>query len=111
MRTSTTILTTIALGAALAMGSATASMARGHDTGDRDHAGSFGQDHGFGGDHGYGETLPFIVNNGTWTTDHRVRVDRSVVGEHGFSVRRHNGHRYLDGLLGFDPFFGSPDAY
>ena len=96
MKNSTAILATIALGAALATGSATASMARGgmsgHGGGMSDHGGSMGGGHTGG--------IPSIMNQGNGSDG-----GRSVGGSRAFDHGRHFG-----GFRGRDDanaFFGS----
>jgi hypothetical protein len=82
MKNSTAILATVALGAVLAIGSATASMARGGMGG---HGGGGMSSHGggaFSGDHGGG--TPSIMNHGSGSNG-----GRSVSGNHGFGHGRH----------------------
>lgn len=85
MKNSTAILATIALGAALAVGSATASMARGGMGG-----------HGDGGHEGSGN--PSFMTNGSGFDGNR--------GNHGFSHGRHSDLRENDdanAFFGFGP--------
>ena len=94
MRNSTAILATVALGAVLAIGSATASMAR--DAGNGDHGRGFGgepsSNSAFAGDHAYGATIPFMANNGA-----------SLSSDHGFSFRHgFGGRRHVGGFRGRD---------
>ena len=103
MKNSTAILATIALGAALAVGSATASMARGGGMGGHGGSGMGGHDGGgFSGEHD-GGGIPSIMNHGTGSYG-----GRSVGGNHGFGHGRHYGRfRGRDdahAFFGFDPF-------
>ena len=96
MKNSTTILATIALGAALAVGSATASMARGGMGG---HGGE-----GFGGGHqGSGSGTQSFMTNGSGSDG-----GRSEGGNHGSSHGRHfsglRGNDDANAFFGFGPF-------
>ncbi|UVK41256.1 hypothetical protein LHFGNBLO_002835 [Mesorhizobium sp. AR10] len=102
MKNSTAILATIVLGAALAVGSATASMARGGMGG---HGGGGMTSHGasaFSGGHGGGGT-PSIMNRGNGSDG-----GRSVSGNHGFDHGRRSGgfrrHDNANAFFGFGPF-------
>ena len=91
MRNSTAILATVALGAVLAIGSATASVAR-----DAGHGRGFGgegsSNSASAGDHAYGATIPFMANNGA-----------SLSSDHGFSFRHgFGGERHVGGFRGRD---------
>jgi len=92
MKNSTTILATIALGAALAVGSATASMARGGMGG-----------HSDGGHEGSGSGSQSFMTNGNGSDG-----GRSEGGNHGFSHGRHfsglRGNDDANALFGFGPF-------
>ena len=92
MKNSTAILATIALGAALAVGSASASMARGGMGG---HGGGMGGGHGGSG--------ASIMNHGSGSDG-----DRSAGGNHGFGHGRHFGgfrrHDDANAFFGFSPF-------
>lgn len=107
MRNSTNILATIALGAVLAIGSASASMARDAGGG---HMGGGHMGGGFGGDHGASAT-PFFMNRGGG-----YGGGRSFGGYHGFGGGHHfggfRGRHDRDGanaFFGFGPFW--PDQY
>ena len=94
MRNSTAILATVALGAVLAIGSATASVAR--DAGNGGHGRGFGgeasSNSASAGDHAYGATIPFMANNGA-----------SVSSDHGFSFRHgFGGNRHVGDFRGRD---------
>lgn len=97
MRNSTTILATIALGAVLAIGSATASMARGGNHG------------GFGGGHSFGGHS-FTMNHGGFGGGRGFGMRHGFNGDHHFDGRRHfgrfRGRGDFDGFLGFAPFLG-----
>jgi hypothetical protein len=103
MRNSTAILATVALGAVLAIGSATASMARGSSS--SDHGRGFGggpsSESADAGDHAYGATIPFMTNNGA-----------SLATDHGFSFRHgFGGSRRVGGYRGHDsvsPYASGP---
>jgi hypothetical protein len=88
MRNSTAILATVALGAVLAIGSATASMARGSSS--SDHGRGFGggpsSESADAGDHAYGATIPFMANNGA-----SLSSDQGFTYRHGFGGERHVG--------------------
>jgi hypothetical protein len=90
MRNSTNILATIALGAVLAIGAASASMARDNHGGG--HMGG-----GFGGDHSGGAT-PFFMNRGGG-----YGGGRGFGGHHfgGFRGRHDSGGAFF----GFGPFW------
>jgi hypothetical protein len=100
MRNSTTILATIALGAALAVGSATASMARGGGMGGHGGGMTSHGDGAFSGGHGGG--APSIMNRGNGFDG-----GRSVGGNHGFGHGRHfggfRGHDDTNAFLEFGP--------
>lgn len=128
MRNSTTTLATIALGVVLAIGSASASMAR--DAGGGGHMGGGGHlGGGFGGDRGgdghMGPT-PFIINPGGGFGGHPSAMSnggsrgmgmrRGLGGDHGFDgghhfdgFRRRHDHDDSDAFFGFGPFW--PDQY
>jgi hypothetical protein len=90
MKNSTAILATVALGAVLAIGSATASMARGD--GSSDHGRGFGggpsSNSASAGDHAYGATIPFMANNGA-----SLSSDQGFSFRHGFGGERQVGGR------------------
>ena len=86
MKNSTAILATIALGAALAVGSATASMARG----------GMGGHGGHGGHEGSGN--PSFMTNGSGFDG-----GRDASGNHGFSHGRHFNND-ANAFFGFGPF-------
>jgi hypothetical protein len=103
MKNSTAILATVALGAVLAFGSATASMARGGMGGHGDGMGG----HGMGGHAGGG--TPSIMNQGSGSNGGRS------VGNHGFGHGHHGFHGRHDAnaFFGFGPFAhdDGTDAY
>jgi hypothetical protein len=123
MRNSTTILATIALGAVLAIGSATASMARGGGGGFGGHP--FTMSHGgFGGGRSFGGH-PFTMSHGgfgggrsfgghPFMMSHRgdrgFGMRHGFNGDHRFHGRRHFGRFHdrddFDGFFGFAPFLG-----
>ncbi|MFB9983920.1 BA14K family protein [Mesorhizobium kowhaii] len=96
MKNSAAILATVALGAVLAIGSATASMARGGEMGG--HGGG-----GMGGGHGggMGGGTPSIMNHGSGSGG-----SRSFGGSHGFGDGHHDFHGRHDAnaFFGFGPF-------
>jgi hypothetical protein len=98
MKNSTAILATIALGAVLAIGSATASMARGGMGG---HGGGGGM-----GGHGGGGT-PSIMNQGSG-----FGGGRSFGGNHGFGHEHHGfrGRHDANAFFGFGPFAYDDDS-
>ena len=111
MKNATKILATVALGAVLAAGSATASMARGGGGGG--HGGApFAMNHGggFGGAHSFG-ARPFAMNHGG---DRGFGMRHDFNRDHRFDARRHFG-RFGDdddnfAFFGFGPFWG-PGQY
>ena len=115
MRNSTTILATIALGAVVAIGSATASMARdgnhGGFGGGRSFSGSqFTMNHGgFRGGRSLGGR-PFTMSRGGFGMHRGFDMRHRFNGDHHFHGRRHfgrsGGRDDFDGFLGFAPFWG-----
>ena len=100
MRNSTAILATVALGAVLAIGSATASMARGSSSSDhgRGFGGAPSSESATAGDHAYGETIPFLANNGA-----SLSSGHGFGFHHGFGTQR-TGGRYR----GHSPYASGP---
>jgi BA14K-like protein len=115
MKNSTTILATIALGAALAVGSATASMARGGGMGGHGGGGMSSHGGGFGGGHG-GSGGPSLMNHESGSDG-----GRSSGGNHGFDHGRHfagfRGHDDTNAFLevgplcSYDPASGTYVGY
>ena len=121
MKNATKILATVALGAVLAAGSATASMARGgggHGGAPfaMNHGGGFGGVHSFGGhpfimshggDRGFGSGRsfgghPFVMSHGG---DRGFGMRHGLNGDRGFAVRHaFNGDHRLDGRRHFGGF-------
>lgn len=121
MTKTSTILTRIALGAALVLGSATATLAHGGGGGGGHGGGGFGGGHGFGGG-GYGGHfggghfgggVPFAMHGGGFGGPHVGGFGSHGFGSHGFGGQRfagnfghnrfHDGQRFRHG--GFFPFF------
>ena len=106
MRKSTAILTTLALGAVLAIGSVSDSMARGGGGGG--HGGGFGGGGFGGGDHGFG--------GGFGGDDHGFGSGFRI-GDHGFSDRGLGERGFGRGYRGYDGYGGGwwdgwgPDYY
>jgi BA14K-like protein len=106
----TTVLATIALGAVLVTGSATASFAGG---GGGDGAIFIRGHGGFGGGRSFGGH-PFTMRHGNFGMHRGFEMRHSFNGDHRFYGRRHFGHFHggddLDDFFGFVPFFG-PGQY
>ena len=109
MRNSKTMLATIALGAALAIGSATMASAAGGHMG-----GSFGSGHGsmttpFFLNHGGGRSFaghPFAMNNGGYRGMGMRRGHNGFDGRHNGFHRRHDHDDFA--FLGLGPFWSDP---
>ena len=96
MKNSTSILATVALGAVLAIGSATASMARDPGSHGRGFGGGPSSNSASAGDHAYGATIPFMANNGA-----SLSSDQDFSFHHGFGTQRHVGGLRGRGSNGF----------
>lgn len=110
MRNSTTMLATIALGALLATGSATASIAGGGGDGGATFIrsrGDFRNHGGFGGGRSFGDHS-FNRSNGSFAMHRGFGMRHRFNGDHRFYGRRHFGRFHggddLDDF--FVPFFG-----
>ena len=89
MKNSIAILTTVALGAVLAIGSTSASMARDAGSHGRGFGGEPSSNTADAGDHAYGETIPYMANNGS---------NHGLSFRHGFGTQRSGYHGALSWL-------------